>query len=146
MSRVYLIAADRPLPLYEAEQPWTRVIKLSELFRNPDLRGQERTVSGISHFNVQEHSYYRSAVSALDLEMKPCQYELEVEKDQWGLEQLVTYLKEHFTSGEQVELWSLWVGDTLGRPVRYAGSLADFDLETLQQFFSAEAICITITI
>ena len=146
MSRVYLIAADKPLPLCQAEQPWTRTIKLSELYRNPDLRGQERTVSGISHFNVQEHRYYRSAVAELEVDMKPFQYELEVEKDQWGLEQLTAYLKENFTSGEQVELWSLWVGDTLGRPVRYAGSLADFDMETLQQFFSAEAICITITI
>ena len=146
MSRVYLIAADKPLPLREAEQPWTRVMKLSELFRNPELRGQERTVSGVSRFSIQEHRYYRGAVAELGLEMKNCQYELEVTNDQWGVDQLTACLKENFFSGDTVELWSLWVGDTLGRPVRYSGSLADFDLETLQQFFSAEAICITITI
>ena len=48
--------------------------------------------------------------------------------------------------GDQVELWSLWVGGEPSRPVRYAGALTDFDLETLRQFFTAEAICITITI
>lgn len=146
MSRVYLIAADKALPLCHTEEKRTWVMKLSEHFRNPALRGQERVMSGICTFSVQEHSYYRSAVNALELEMKPFQYELEVENDQWGVDQLTAYLKENLLPGDTVELWSLWVGDSLGRPVRYAGALVDFDLETIQQFFSAEAICITITI
>lgn len=146
MSRVYLIAADKHLPLCEVEQPWTRVIKLSERFRDPELRGQKRIVSGVSRFSVSEHRYYCGAVAELELEMKGCQYELELTNDQLGVDQLTAYLKENLLPGDTVELWSLWVGDSLERPVRYAGALTDFDLETMQQFFSAEAICITITI
>ena len=146
MSRVYLIAADKPLPLCEKEQPWSRVITLSEHFRNPELRGQKHLVSGVDHFSVREHIYYRGAVADLELEMKPHQYEFEAADSEWGVDQLTSYLKETFSSGDQVELWSLWVGGDPSRPVRYAGPLSDFDLETLRQFFTAEAICITITI
>jgi len=146
MSRVYLIAADKPLPLCEKEHPWNRVMTLSEHFRNPELRGQKRLLSGVDHFNVREHIYYRGSVAELELEMKPYQYELEVADNEWGADQLTAYLKETFSSGEQVELWSLWVGGEPSRPVRYAGPLTEFDLETLRQFFTAEAICITITI
>ena len=88
MSRVYLIAADKPLPLREKEQPWSRVITLSEHFRNPELRGQKRLLSGVDHFNVREHIYYRGSVAELELEMKPYQYEFEVADNEWGADQL----------------------------------------------------------
>jgi len=143
---VYLIASDKPLPLFEKEQPWSRTITLSEHFRNPELRGQKRLLSGVDHFSVHEHIYYRSSVEELELEMKPHQYELETADNQWGTDQLTDYLQETLSPGDQVELWSLWVGGEPSRPVRYAGALTDFDLETLRQFFTAEAICITITI
>ena len=146
MSRVLLIAADKPLPLFETEQPWSRVMTLSPRFRNPELRGQQRVVSGVDQFTVYEHTYYRSAVADLELEMRPHQYEFHVADSQWGVDQLTAYLKENLSPGEKAELWSLWVGSGPARPVRYAGSLADFDLDTLRQFFAAEAICITITI
>ena len=146
MSRIYLIAADRPLPLCGMEENWTRVMNLSERFHNPDLRGQERVISGRSQFRIQEHSYYRGAVDELGLELKGYQYELEVTEDQWGLEKLTAYLKENLSSGEQVELWSLWVGNENIPPARYRGHLNDFDMDTLHQFFGAESICITITV
>lgn len=146
MSRVYLIAADRSLPHCDLEQPQKRVIRLSEHFRNPDLRGQEREISWVSHFSVQPHSYYRSAVEALGYPLKPFQYELTVEQDPWSLEQLLTYLTGQFTPGEQVQLWSLWVGGESLPAMRVGGNLRDFDMETLQQYLTAESICITITI
>ena len=146
MSRVCLVAADRPLPLCDMEEHWTRALKLSERFRNPDLRGVERVISGTSLFRIQEHSYYRGAVDELELELKGYQYELEVTKDQWTLEKLTAYLKENLSSGEQVELWSLWIGNESIPPARYAGHLKDFDMDTLHQFLDAESICITITV
>ena len=146
MSRVYLIAADQPLPLCKIQEKRTWVMKLSENFRNPALRGQERIMSGICEFQILEHVYYRDAVNALELEMKPYQYALEVEEDEWGVEKLTTYLKENLNPGEQVELWSLWVGYDIIPPARYAGKLDDFALDTLHQFLYAESICLTITI
>ena len=146
MSRVYLIAADQSLPLCNIQEKCTRVMKLSENFRNPALRGQERVFSGTNQFHIQEHVYYRDAVNALELEMKPYQYALEVEEDEWGVEKLTTYLKENLKPGEQVELWSLWVGYDIIPPARYAGKLDDFALDTLHQFLYAESICLTITI
>ena len=56
------------------------------------------------------------------------------------------YLKENLSSGEQVELWSLWIGNESIPPARYAGHLKDFDMDTLHQFLDAESICITITV
>ena len=142
MSRVYLLSADRPLPLCDMEENWTRVIKL----RNPDLRVRESVISGKSQFRIQEHSYYRGAVNELELDMKGYQYELDVTKDQWSLEELTAYFRENLSPGEQVELWSLWIGNESIPPVRYAGYLSDFDMDTLHQFLDAESICITITV
>ena len=78
--------------------------------------------------------------------MKGYQYELEVTKDQWSLEELTAYFRENLSPGEQVELWSLWIGNESIPPVRYAGYLSDFDMDTLHQFLDAESICITITV
>ena len=146
MSRVYLIAADKALPLCNIEERRTRIMKLSENFRNPALRGQERVMSGICTFAIQEHSYYRGAVDELELEMKHFQYALEVENDEWGAEQLTAYLKKNLNPGEQAELWNLWIGYDIIPPSNVRCSLNDFTPEILHQFLYAESMCMTITI
>lgn len=104
MSHVSLIAANKSLPLCEYEA-----------------------------FRVLPHEYYRFAVDELGLDLKPFQYELDVQLSQASLEHLLSYLRENFSPGEEAELWSLWVGTGGGtRPRRYRGSLADFDLDTLE--------------
>ncbi len=81
---------------------------------------------------VGPHEYYRSAVDELGFAMKPFQYELEPGRCQADLDHLLAYLGENLSSGETVELWSLWVGDGGGtRPRRYRGKLSAFDLDTL---------------
>ena len=76
MSRVILLAADHPMPLYD-----------------PELR--RVTVSGgftleTPGFSVQAHEYYRDAVDSLGLEMKPFQYELNLDATDEDAEQLRT--------------------------------------------------------
>ena len=146
MSRVYLIAADKPLPLRSLQREQTRVMERSPRFRDPGLRGRRYDISSLSECSVAEHTYYRQAVDMLGYSMKPWQYELEVTGDQWALEQLTGYLRENLSPGEQAELWSLWVGDSPARLVRCRGSLVDFDMETLNQCLTAERICLTITL
>ena len=122
MSRVMLIAADKPLPLCDKREERTAAVHGS-------------TISYEGGFRVSEHAYYRPAVDGLGHEIKPFQYELELEEQNSDLKHLRDYLREHFTCGEVVELWNLWVGDDPeDRPVRYAGNLADFDMDTLKQF------------
>ena len=88
-------------------------------------------------FRVEEHSYYRQAVDELGYTIKPYQYELHLEVHEDDLANLKSYLTEHFTSGEKTELWNLWVGnDREERPIRYRGTLSDFDLDTLEQFLT----------
>ena len=61
--------------------------------------------------------------------------DLELELHEDDLVHLKDYLREHFTPGEEAELWNLWVGiDDFGRPTRYCGALSDFDMEKLEQF------------
>ena len=134
MSRVYLIAADKPLPLCDKREERTATVG-------------KFTVSALCGFHVIEHRYYRSAVDLLALNMKPCQYEMQLEYNVRDLAFLRGYLAEQFSPGESVELWSLWVGDdALPRPVRHQGCLADFAMDTLEQFLTAPQICITVTI
>ena len=110
---------------------------LSPRFRNPELRGQQRVVSCVDQFTVHEHTYYRSAVADLELEMRPHQYEFHVADSQWGVDQLTAYLKENLSPGEKAELWSLWVGnDREDRPVHFRGRLSDLDLDTLDQLLN----------
>lgn len=79
-----------------------------------------------------ELNYYRFAVDELGFDLKPFQYELDLQPDQTSLDHLLAYLRENFSPGEEAELWSLWVGTGGGtRPRRYRGRLADFDLDTL---------------
>ncbi len=128
MSRVLLLAADKPLSLCDKQEERT-VISCFE--------GEEYRVTCLSGFCVSEHAYYRPAVDGLGYEIKPFQYELDLEKHETDLKNLLDYLRENFTCGEAVELWNLWVGDDRdNKPVLYAGNLTDFDMETLKQFLS----------
>lgn len=68
MSRVILLAADRPLPLLE---PAFRRVRCTGRF----------TVE-TDGFSVRPHEYYRGAVDELGLELKPFQYELDLEATQ----------------------------------------------------------------
>ena len=128
MSRVMLIAADKPLPLCDKQEERTVVSR---------FKGEEYRVTCLSGFRISEHAYYRPAVDALGYEIKPFQYELELEEHEKDLKNLLDYLREHFICGETVELWNLWVGDDQdNKPARYAGNLADFDMDTLKQFLN----------
>lgn len=128
MSRVLLIAADKPLPMCDKKEERTSVSVVG---------GEQYTISFERGFCISEHAYYRPAVDALGYEIKPFQYELDLEEHENDLKNLLDYLREHFTCGETVELWNLWVGDDQdNKPVHYAGNLTDFDMETLKQFLN----------
>ena len=126
MSRVLLIAADKPLPLCNKQEERTVVSQFG---------GEEYWVTCLSGFRVSEHAYYRPAVDDLGYAIKPFQYELDLEEHEKDLKNLLNYLRENFVFGETVELWNLWVGDDQdSKPVPYAGNLLDFDMDTLKQF------------
>ena len=135
MSRVYLIAADKPLPLCDRQAERTTVKLLPDLPALKDKRGTAISYTGLQGFRVAEHTYYRSAVDILNYPIKPFQYELELELHEDDLRHLLEYLSAHFSPGETVELWSIWVGiDNNGRlPPHYTGKLADFGMDTLEQ-------------
>lgn len=128
MSQVLLLAADEPLPLCDCQQPRTTTVAVGST---------EYAVEFAGGFCVREHTYYRDAVEALSLTMKPWRYELELEAREDDLADLRAYLAEHCKSGSEVELWNLWVGDDAPQRVpSYRGKLADFDLEALRQLLS----------
>ena len=124
MSHVSLIAADRELPLCDKQEYRESTVTVP---------GNEHFTIGFTRgFAVTEHSYYRDSVNFPDYEMKPFQYELALEQCETDLNYLLTYLRENFSPGEEVELWSLWVGSGGGeRPRRYRGRLSEFDWDTL---------------
>ena len=124
MSRVYLIAADKELPLCDKREYRESTVAVPN--------NEHVTIGFTCGFAVTEHSYYRDAVDGLGFEIKPFQYELTLEQCETDLNHLLTYLRENFSPGEEVELWSLWVGSGHGeRPVRHRGRLSEFDLDTL---------------
>ena len=117
MSHVSLIAADRELPLLD---------------RVRETKYENRRFTYANGIRVLKHEYYRWAVDGLGFEMKPCQYELDIVQHETDLRSLLDYLSENFSPGEEVELWSLWVGSGGGeRPRRYRGRLSEFDWDTL---------------
>ena len=117
MSRVYLIAADKELPLLD---------------RVREFNYENHRLVFSNGIRVLEHKYYRWAVDELGYEMKPFQYGLDIVQHENDLRSLIDYLSENFSPGEEVELWSLWVGSGGGeRPIRYRGRLSEFDLDTL---------------
>jgi len=127
MSRVHLIAADKPLPLCDKQEERTSTTVVS---------GKSYTISCVQGFRVAEHIYYRRAVDLLNYPIKPYQYELETELHEDDLAHLKQYLAENFSAGETVELWCIWLDDCTHKklPPHYRGALANFDMETLEQF------------
>ena len=137
MSRVLLIAADKPLPLWDRQEERTTHCKLPDIPDLGDKAGKTISFTDLRGFRVSEHNYYRSAVDALGYSMKAYQYELELEHCQTDLEHLRAYLSANLAPGEEIELWSLWVGnDHEDRPVHFRGKLSDLDLDTLDQFLN----------
>ena len=123
MSAVNLLAADHPLPLYDPELRRIRTVK---------AEGGEVTVE-TPGFSVQPHAYYRDAVEQLGLELKPCQYEVNLCPTEEEAALLRAYLKQNCVPGETVELWYLWVGTESGKPRRFSGPLEDLDRAALEQ-------------
>jgi len=137
MSRVTLIAADKPLPLCSHQEVRTKTAM---------VKGTPHTISFPRGFQVSEHSYYRSCVDGLGYSMKPYAYELELDVDETDLAHLKDYLSKQFSPGEEAELWSLWIGKLPERvPLRRRSSLSDLDLHTLEQVLQADDLCITVT-
>ena len=130
MSCVHLIAADKELPLCDRQE-----------FRESTVTvpGDEPVTIGFTcGFIVTPHEYYRYAVDNLDIEMKPFQYEMDFQVCQTDLDHLLAYLRENFSPGEEVELWSLWVGSGAGGTRRYRGTLSEFDLDTLGMLYEMQ--------
>lgn len=133
MSRVSLIAADKPLPLRDCRSVRTRISRGVAFTRE-------------CGFAVEEHDYYRNAVDDLGCVMKPFRYEMQLDDAAADLPLLREYLQSNFASGETVELWSLWVGGEEENPKRYRGTLAEFDLDAMEMLFEEGQICLTIFI
>ncbi len=132
MSCVYLLAADKPLPLVNCREFRTKTV------RNVQI-GME------TGFKLELHSYYWNSVDELGYPMKHYRYELSLEADERDLANLKQYLAEHLSPGETVELWHIWVGD-YSRPIRCHGTLSEFDMDTVRQFLDTEQICLTVAI
>ena len=136
MSRVILLAADHPLPYYQSD-----IQRPSPLSRGPIVV----TLPWESYcFSVRPHRDYRMAVDELGLEIKPYQYELNLKATEQDTRELQNYLAQHCQTGEQVELWNLWVGDVNVRAFHLEGPLSDLDKETLEQLFEKDQTCMTI--
>ena len=117
MSHVMLIAADRELPLLDHVR---------------ETRYENGRFTFANGMRVLKHEYYRWAVDELGFELKPYQYELDIVQHENDLRSLIDYLSESFSPGEEVELWSLWVGSGGGERLRcYRGRLSEFDWDTL---------------
>ena len=133
MSHVNLIAADKELPLRDRQE--FREHYSAEL----DAMGIEPPTIGFTYgFQVAPHQYYRDSVDCLDIEMKPFQYVLDFEACQTDLDHLLAYLRENFAPGEEVELWSVWVGLGGGKVHRDRGKLSEFDLDTLGMLYEIQ--------
>ena len=130
MSHVHLIVADKELPLCDKQE-----------FRESTVTvpGCEPVTVGCTcGFVVAPHEYYRNAVNELGIGMKPFQYELDFQVCQTDLDQLLAYLRDNFSPGEEVELWSLWVGSGAGRVHRCRGKLLEFDLDALGMLYEIQ--------
>ena len=136
MSAVTLLAVDHPLPQCAARTRRVRTVSTDGGLLTVEEDG----------FSVQKHAYYRWAVDQLGLTLKPFQYELDLRATQDDAEQLRAYLEENCTSGEQVEVWNLWVGDEPGRVRRFSGELSAVAVDTLEQLEERSQTCLTIRI
>ena len=125
MGRVYLLAADKELPLVNCQEFRVKTVRKVEI-------GMD------SGFKLEPHRYYRESVDCLGIEIKPFRYEMDFQVCQTDLDHLLAYLREHYASGEKVELWSLWVGSGAGRTRHYRGKLSEFDLDTLGMLYEMQ--------
>ena len=78
--------------------------------------------------------------------MKLHRYELDLRATAQDAALLRDYLRASCVSGEQVELWNLWVGDARVRAFHLAGPLADLDADALAQLEERDQTCITLTV
>ena len=139
MSRVILIAADKALPLCDLQQLRTKTSTL------PD--GESFVLDYEAGFRIEPHAYYQPAVDALGYTVKPFQYELDFEAVEQDLCSLQRYLRQNFAPGEQLELWSVWVGDgEHPELIRITQSVGEIDLAVLEQLLWADQLCITVKI
>lgn len=124
MSYVLMLTADKPLPLCDKSAVRTKAVT---------VEGEAYTISLSCGFSVNEHSYYRHCTDALGYPFKPCQYELSLYNDEADLQNLKSYLLEHFQPGERVDLWHVCVSDVEGKtcPPRRSGTLEEFNPDTL---------------
>ena len=137
MSRVLLITADKPLPLCDKQEERTTVVEFPVAAPLAEKLGGSFTVTTVDGFKVDEHIYYRAAVDELGYSMKPYQYELQLQACETDVNHLRDYLTANFAPGEEAELLNLWVGTNHeAGPARFKGALADFDLESLEQFLN----------
>ena len=127
MSRVILLCADHPLPLYAAQ---TR-----RVYFHRGVRYEEEG------FSVQPHVCLLYTSDAADE-----RYELDLRATEQDAALLRDYLRQSCIPGEQVELWNLWVSDIRVRAFRLTGPLADLDADALVQMAEREQTCITLTI
>ena len=148
MSQVTLLAADRPLPLYDPGVRRVKIVQVNDLPPHPQFRWKTPfTIRGEEDgFSVQPNSYYRRSVDMLGLTIKPHQYELNLDATEQDAALLRDYLSQNCKTGEQVELWNLWVGDVDVRAFHLEGHLSDLDRDTLEQLFEKDQTCMTITI
>ena len=130
MSKVNLIASDQELPLCDRQEFRESTVAVSGC--------EPVTVGCTCGFVVAPHEYYRDAVDDLSIEMKPFLYTFDFQVCQTDLDHLLAYLRENFAPGEEVELWSLWVGLDGGKVHRYRGRLSEFDLDTLGMLYEIQ--------
>ena len=130
MSLCMLIAADKPLPLCNKRTEQNRIV---------EVEGERFTVSVVSGFSVEKHSYYRDAVNALNYPIKDYQYELSLEENVADLQNLKDYLLEQFAPGETAELWGVWLGDYDGKKQAVCRSIPiqKLDMDTMHALCNA---------
>lgn len=137
MSRVMLIASDRPLPLCGGQTERTKTVIVG---------GRAHSIGLTCGFQAAEHTCCRQAVAELGYPMEPCRHELQLDCCETDLRLLLDYLGEHFALGEEAELWSVWVGGEPAGLRRCRGRLGEFDLDTLGMLFEEAQTCLTVVI
>lgn len=138
MSHVLLLAADRPLPLWDGQELRTLTLPSGE------------TLTTERGFLVDKLSYYRQSVEELNYPIRPCRYELSMERDSRDFLQLKNYLRQNLSPGETVELWSLWVGDPEEARWRFppnrSGTLEELNESVLEMLLTEDYCRLTVTV
>ena len=130
MSFVYLLAAQRPMPLGDWRTQRTVVLS------------PQCSIEGELGFLVEPCDWYPGDMA--HCQTMPLQYNMELVEDAQTLADLQAYLRENMEEGESVELWQLFLGGLDGKPKRYRGKLEDFDADTFALLFGNDECCITV--